>query len=59
MDIFQQMTQLKEMELNYRNLFYLQIIAYGNQEKYNQLWKICTYEWEKVKNKFGEGNNLI
>jgi len=59
MDIFQQMTQLKEMELNYRNLFYLQIIAYGNQEKYNQLWKICTDEWEKVKNKFGEGNNLI
>ena len=53
------MTQLKEMELNYRNLFYLQIIAYGNQEKYNQLWKICTDEWEKVKNKFGEGNNLI
>ena len=59
MDIFQQMTKLEEMELNYRNLSWLQRFAYDTQEKYNQLWKICIEEWEKVKNKFGEGNNSI
>ena len=56
MEIFHQKTKLKEMELNYRSLDNLQSIAYTTQDNYNQLWKYCT-EWEKIKNKFGVGNN--
>jgi hypothetical protein len=59
MEIFHQKTKLKEMELNYRNLYQLHSIAYKKQDNYNQLWKLCTEGWDKIKNKFGEGNNCI